>query len=89
MNRLRLKEAFAYAKDCGKKINRNEISLALWPSSSKSARAHNLCNLEGGTTDRVKVEWVVYLTEYCGCSSDMLFGLEPFPNVWDKPNKAK
>ena len=79
--RLRLKEAFAYAADNGKKINRGEIAATLWPDSSQNARVHNLCNLENGYTDRVKVDWVVFLSKYCGCTADKLFGLTSFPNI--------
>ena len=84
MERLRLKEAFAYAQDCGIKINRTEVAQKLWPDSSVSTRRSNLCNLESGVTTRVKVDWVVWLTHYCGCTADMLFGLEPFPNIKNK-----
>lgn len=86
MERFRLKEALAYAADCGKKINRMEIARILWPDGTENSIRHNLSNLENGHTSKIRVSWVIYLCDYCQCTADMLFGLEPFPNII---NKAK
>lgn len=79
--RFRLKEAMAYAADCGKRYKACEIADILWPDSTPNCKAHNMSNLINGKTARVDIRWVGILTELLDCTSDMLFGLQPFPNV--------
>lgn len=81
MERLRVKEAIAHAGDCGRKTSRIEIARMLWPNRNESAQRHNMCNLESGRTTRVEVGWIRQLSDYFGCTADMLVGNEPFPNI--------
>lgn len=79
--RFRLKEAIANAADNGIKVSRLELAKKLWPGRTEDTLRSNLSNLENGHTRRVEVEWIWTLTEILGCTSDMLFGLEPFHNI--------
>lgn len=86
-NRFKLKEAIINAQDNGKKVSRIELAKKLWPKRTEDTLRSNLSNLECGHTHRVEVKWVRILTKELGCTSDMLFGLEPFPNAKTQNSK--
>jgi len=60
-NRIRVKEAIAYAKSTGQRVRKGELAKKMYPYASDKSAYMNLRNLSNGevkTIDRDKVELI-------------------------------
>ena len=78
---FRLKEAFLRAKQLGLVKTKREISMEMWPNSSKKAAYVNFLNLEQGASKSVKIEHVEFLCKRLDCSIGYLFGMSNVPSA--------
>ncbi len=77
---LRLKEAFARARDLSLVRRKKDFALELWPDSSLGAAYTNFSNLEDGKTQKIKIEAVPLICERLGCTPEYLFGMSEIPS---------
>ena len=79
MSNFKINEAFAYAKEVGKKVMKRDLALILWKKSKKKSAMANISNLCGGKTKKVDIEAVPVICDYLGVTADFLFGMSPYP----------
>lgn len=76
MERLKIKEALAYAIAQGKQIDKKELSEKLFPDCKKQCRYLKMLALIEGRVKRVNPEHIITICEETGVSAGFLFGLE-------------
>lgn len=78
MSKLKINEAFLFAKENGGKVRKGELASLIWEGSPKASRA-NLSNLISGRSKRVDIDMIPTICKYFGVTADFLFGLSNYP----------
>lgn len=79
MEKFKINEAFAYAKEIGKKVMKRDLARILWPQSKEKSALANISNLCNGKTKKVDIDAVPVICGQLGVTADFLFGLSIFP----------
>lgn len=79
MAEIRLNEAFAFAKDSGKKVMKKSLAAELWPGSRPKTAHANISNLCNGKTKKIDIGAVPVICKALGVSADYLFGIDEAP----------
>ena len=79
MEKIKLNEAFAYAKANGNKTKKIDLAKILWSDSSAKTAHANFSNLCSGKTKKIDIEAVPVICEKLGVTADYLFGISKEP----------
>lgn len=81
MQKLRINEAIALAKEKGIPFRKLELAKKLWPDSDANTAKANLSNLIAGRSKKVTIDAVPLLCAELGVTADFLFGLTSVPST--------
>lgn len=81
---IRLKEAFARAKELGLVRRKSDLAREIWSNSTAPKGAYmNFLNLERGKTKKIDIDAIVLLCEKLAVTPEYLFGMSDNPSIAD------
>lgn len=89
--KIRLKEAFARAKEMGLVKHKLDFAQEIWKDSPPKSAYMNFSNLEKGKSKKIDIEVVEFLCRRLEVSAEYLFGLsdDPTPDAYESFVKEK
>lgn len=81
---FRIREAFDYAKSCGRTVKKKDLSVLLWEKSSTATARANFTNLQSGRVRKLEAEKIIIICNYLGVTADYLLGLSDSPTRYEE-----
>lgn len=86
---IRLKEAFARAKELGLVGRKTELAREIWKNSSPKSAYMNFVNIEKGISKKIDVNTIEFLCKRLNVSVEYLFGFSDNPDVDSYRNETR